>query len=141
MIAGRGDWPCRRGCDRCCRNLAAIPQLTRAEWERLRGRIRELPAAVHARILELTDLRPVVCPLLDSDSGACLVYEQRPIACRAYGFYRERESGLYCPEIEAAVERGEFDGVIWGNFESVRPREEATSLLTWYQQETQCPQP
>ena len=27
------DWPCRRGCDGCCRRLAEIPQLTMAEWD------------------------------------------------------------------------------------------------------------
>ena len=27
------DWPCRVGCDNCCRRLAEIPQLTMAEWD------------------------------------------------------------------------------------------------------------
>ena len=30
------DWPCRVGCDNCCRRLAEIPQLTMAEWNFLR---------------------------------------------------------------------------------------------------------
>ena len=36
------DWPCRRGCDGCCRRLAEIPQLTMAEWDLLRERIHSL---------------------------------------------------------------------------------------------------
>ena len=36
------DWPCRRGCDGCCRRLAEIPQLTMAEWNLLRERLHSL---------------------------------------------------------------------------------------------------
>ncbi len=28
---GTSEWPCAKGCDRCCHQLADIPTLTRAE--------------------------------------------------------------------------------------------------------------
>ena len=37
ILADRGDWPCRKGCDDCCRHLAAIPSITQPEWELLRA--------------------------------------------------------------------------------------------------------
>lgn len=140
ILAARQDWPCRKGCDHCCRTLAAIPELTRPEWDRLRHRIRELPRDVHERILALTPVRPVVCPLLDPESAACLVYEQRPVACRAYGFYQERELGLYCESIALGVGRGEFEGVVWGNYASVKPRGESRDLLAWYREDVEYQQ-
>ena len=51
--------------------------------------------------------------MLDLDSGTCLVYESRPIACRSYGFYVERESVLGCHRIKLIAE--DASDVIWGN--------------------------
>lgn len=91
----------------------------------LEAGIAQLPAAVrervHRRFRELPVQPPIVCPLLDDD-GACLVYEHRPIACRTYGFYRERNLGLYCEEMRVRVDAGEFDNVIWGNAAAVEHR-------------------
>ncbi len=42
-------------------------------------------------------------------------YAQRPVACRTYGFYVQRELGLYCGDIEARVAGGELADVVWGN--------------------------
>ena len=36
IIEDNLEWPCRKGCDGCCRRLAEIPQLTIAEWDLLR---------------------------------------------------------------------------------------------------------
>ena len=36
------DWPCRRGCDGCCRRLAEIPRLTIFEWTLLREGLHSL---------------------------------------------------------------------------------------------------
>ena len=114
------DWPCRRGCDGCCRSLTHPPVLTKPEWERVHAALRSLSAEVRAAAEERIRSRwSRACPLLDSQSGACLVYEQRPVACRTYGFYADREAGLYCRQIEARVESGQFDDVMWGNQESV----------------------
>jgi Fe-S-cluster containining protein len=126
--AAQPDFPCRKGCDHCCRHLAALPQLTEPEWQLLRSGIEQLApntrAAVHARLAALgpTPPRPVTCPLLDTASGACLVYDQRPIACRTYGFYVERDKGLYCGIIQSSVERGELGHVVWGNHASIEQR-------------------
>jgi Fe-S-cluster containining protein len=114
------DWPCRKGCDHCCRHLAAEPELTAAEWLLLRQGIDALPPEVRARVeAGIRALRgaarPIVCPMLDETSGACLVYDQRPIACRTYGFYVERGEGLYCGAIEAEVADGRMADVVWGN--------------------------
>lgn len=110
ILAEHAHWPCRRGCDHCCRNLAREPEITAAEWARL---------APLVRGMQLASDDPRVCPLLDRGTGACRVYEARPVACRTYGFYVERDQGLYCSLIRESVERGEFDGVVWGNAAAV----------------------
>ena len=119
------DWPCAKGCDFCCRQLARLPQLTPTEWALLRPALATLPPD------QLENIRrkmgnvagespaPVVCPLLDEASGACPVYAERPIACRTYGFYVQRGIGLYCEEIKAGVDRGELAEVVWGNQDAV----------------------
>ena len=80
--------------------------MAREEWEAIATALGGLPAAVadaaRRRIRESAGAaRPVVCPLLDIETGACLVYDARPVACRAYGFYAERESVLGCGRIES----------------------------------------
>lgn len=105
------DWPCRSGCDHCCRHLAREPLLTLEEWLRLQPR---LTAEIRERNAQLQG-PPFVCPFLHQHNGACGVYEQRPIACRTYGFYVERDQGLYCHQIRERVESGEFAQVTWGN--------------------------
>ena len=74
-----------------------------------------------------------MCPLLDSDSGACLVYDARPVACRAYGFYAERGLVLGCARIEA-IARAEPD-VMWGSWAAVERSMdelgEARDLADW----------
>jgi Fe-S-cluster containining protein len=126
IAAGAPPWPCRKGCDLCCRRLAAVPRLTAPEWELLREGIARLaPAAraeVAARIRNLDAAPPVVCPLLDPAAGVCLVYDHRPVACRTYGFYVERDGGLYCRDILARVERGECENVVWGSAAAVERR-------------------
>jgi Fe-S-cluster containining protein len=114
-------WPCAKGCDLCCRSLPHQPMISAAEWERLAVALGELsPAtqrAVRARILE-SAAGPVICPLLDREHGACLVYDARPVACRSYGFYAERDAGLHCDIVTEAV-RAEQAEVVWGNGESL----------------------
>ena len=60
-----------------------------------------------------------ICPLLNAETGACLVYDVRPVACRTYGFYVDREGGLYCSEI---AERKGLEDIVWGNGEAVEQR-------------------
>ena len=132
ITEGREWWPCRRGCDTCCHRLAEIPRLVRAEWDLLREGLDALApsvrADVDARIAELAVAerekrvpRHVVCPMLDESEGACLVYAQRPGACRTYGFYVERGIGLHCGIVtEATVSRPpDEEPIVWGNAESV----------------------
>lgn len=99
------DWPCRRGCDYCCRHLAAEPQLTEPEFARLAPLVTD---AMRERAQRLAG-PPYECPLLED--GACGVYEARPIACRTYGFYVDRDKGLYCGQIGGR----DLSGVVWGN--------------------------
>lgn len=115
------DWLCGKGCDSCCKRLAEIPELTATEWTVLRQGLAALaPSTLHhiaSRINQLADQveRPVVCPLLDQTTSACPVYAHRPVACRTYGFYVQRDSGLYCREIESHVADGRLADVVWGN--------------------------
>ena len=119
------DWPCARGCDTCCRQLADVPQLTAGEWKLLQEGLASLPpeqlGEIRQRIAALTlqPTRPVVCPLLDLQTGACRIYAHRPIACRTYGFYVQRDKGLYCRDIEARVDDGTLSDVIWGNHDVI----------------------
>jgi len=123
--SARPDWQCARGCDACCRRLAAEPRLTAAEWDLLRAGLAALPAerlrpiAADVAILDGRSQGPLVCPLLDQATGACTVYAWRPVACRTYGFYVERELGLYCHDIEARVAVGALADVVWGNHAAI----------------------
>ncbi len=107
MDASHGPWPCRAGCDACCRTLAVIPRVCEAEFEALAEAVEALPASVQGEIRSrLESLRPgedgrLVCPLLDLDRGYCRVYEARPIACRTYGFYAGREGDYWCERVTA----------------------------------------
>ena len=114
------SWPCRRGCDHCCRSLAEPMRITRAEWELLR-------TAIGDRSVVSDD--PRVCPFLDRAEGACRVYAQRPAACRTYGYYVERNEVLGCAQI---LERADAP-IVWGNAESVAQAldGEALPLEAW----------
>jgi len=123
-LDGHPDWLCRKGCDGCCRRLAEVPSLTAAEWDWLRAGLAALPEDLLKEIrLNIAAMpqspRPLACPLLDQSSGACRVYAHRPVACRTYGFYVQREAGLYCKDIEARVSAGGLADVVWGNHDAI----------------------
>lgn len=134
------DWPCAAGCDARCRSLPHLPTVTLAEWRRLAAAIDALPAPIrtHVRegILRPGLSAPVTCPLLDADRGLCRTYDARPVACRTYGFYTERDAGLHCAEV---ARRAEGREVVWGNGEAVArdlaPLGEARSLAEWLQRD------
>ena len=139
---GQPDWLCRVGCSGCCRRLAEIPRLTEAEWQCLREGLYELPKVQREQIARsVRDLagqstHPIVCPLLNQLEGVCQVYAHRPVACRTYGFYVQRDKGLYCKEIETLVDAGGLEHVIWGNQDVVDRRFEALGnsreLTAWF---------
>jgi len=140
--AGRNDWPCRQGCDSCCRRLADVPELTEQEWLLLRqglaalpkDRLREIGRGIAA--LASPPARPLICPMLDQAAGLCSIYAYRPLACRTYGFYRQRDRGLYCKEIEARVDGGGLTDVVWGNHDAIDRRSrdlgEPRALPDWF---------
>ena len=138
----RPDWLCGKGCDSCCRRLANVPRLASAEWQLLRDGLAALGVArlndIARKIIALADdaSRPVVCPMLDEANGACPVYLQRPVACWTYGFYVDRDLGVYCRDIEALVAGGELDDVVWGNHEAIERKlaalEPARPLTEWF---------
>lgn len=122
---GHPDWLCRMGCDSCCRRLAEIPRLTVAEWKLLRDGLTTLSSE---QLLEISlgiaalaeqSSRPITCPMLDQAQGVCRVYAHRPVACRTYGFYVQRDKGLYCKEIESRVVEGDWATVVWGNHDAI----------------------
>jgi Fe-S-cluster containining protein len=57
--------------------------------------------------------------MLDQAQGACRVYAHRPVACRTYGFYVQRDKGLYCNDIESRVAKGDWATVVWGNHDAI----------------------
>jgi Fe-S-cluster containining protein len=142
IIEDNLDWPCRMGCDGCCRRLAEIPRLTIAEWDLLREGLDLLPPeqlqGIVRDVAELSDRssRPIICPMLDQSAGSCMVYAYRPVACRTYGFYVQRDKGLYCKDIETRVANGDWSGVVWGNQDPVDRRlgglGDARDLTEWF---------
>lgn len=117
-------WPCRAGCDACCRRLADVPRVSAEEWARLEEGLAALaPDARDAAIARLDALAAsppregehVVCPLLEAASGMCLVYAHRPAACRSYGYYARRADVLACELVTRAVDAHPHADVVWGN--------------------------
>jgi len=123
--ADHSDWLCSKGCDGCCRRLAEVPHLTPAEWDLLcEGLVALAPDKLQKVSQDMAALasqrsRPVVCPLLDQSTNACQVYPYRPVACRTYGFYVQRDLGLYCHDIESRVADGALANVVWGNHDAI----------------------
>jgi Fe-S-cluster containining protein len=81
--------------------------------------------------------RPITCPMLDLTAGTCPVYAQRPVACRTYGFYVQRELGLYCSDIKTRVDEGTWADVVWGNHDAIDQQlaalGETRALTDWYE--------
>ncbi|NOK31874.1 YkgJ family cysteine cluster protein [Corallococcus exercitus] len=133
-ISGTHDWwPCRRGCDHCCRHLAAPLPLTELEWRYLEEGLQQLSAEaqeeLHARVdaLARQETRPYTCPLLDQETGACRVYAHRPLACRSYGFAAARDGGLFCHFILDLVGKHGDADIVWANQDAL---EEALARLS-----------
>lgn len=95
---------CGRGCFSCCLGpfpisqldalrlrdgLNALEETDPQEAARILARAEEcvqrLPAQPAGDWLFGREWQMLPCPALDLDSGACLLYEFRPLACRTYG--------------------------------------------------------
>lgn len=143
--AHRG-WPCARGCGACCRSLARVPELTRAEWELVRDALAALPeeertacsegARALARAVRVRGREQrCQCPLFDPVRQTCRVYAARPLACRSYGFYAGRSHDAWCELVadHVAQVRG---ALVFGNLDALereltRAAGERRSLLDW----------
>jgi uncharacterized protein len=122
LSAARSAWPCRRGCDHCCRHLAAPLPGSGAEWAYLWEGFRRLSApqqaAVRERVARMARegaARPYTCPLLDPSTGACSVYAHRPLTCRSYGFSLSRGEGNWCHLIAGMLAQEGAEGLLWAN--------------------------
>jgi Fe-S-cluster containining protein len=145
------EWLCGKGCAGCCRRLAEVPRLTADEWDLLREGLATLAPErlkeVRRDIATMAGqrVRPVTCPLLDQSSGACQVYDQRPVACRTYGFYVQRNLWLYCHDIESRVAAGHLVDVVWGNHDAIDHRlarlGEIRTLTEWFEEWGDTPAP
>jgi Fe-S-cluster containining protein len=121
------EWLCRRGCDTCCRSLAAPLLISAEEYSRLKAALDSLSeniqAEIRARIANIPrEARPYICPFLERSRGECTVYLARPVACRSFGFYAGREGGRWCGELEAQVSSGAAEDVIFGNHDVLESR-------------------
>lgn len=126
-ISAEREWCCRRGCDSCCRNLAAPLVISEPEYLRLRDALETIPENIRAEITErIANIarteRPYVCAFLDRSRGECSVYDARPVACRSFGFYVGRDGGRWCNDVERFVEGGGADGVVLGNHDALELR-------------------
>jgi hypothetical protein len=58
------------------------------------------------------------------------------VACRTYGFYVQRDKGLYCKVIQTRVEYGNWSEVVWGNQDAIDRRlngfGDAHELTEWF---------
>jgi Fe-S-cluster containining protein len=141
ILENRTDWLCAKGCDHCCRQLAEVPQLTQAEWDLLREGLQDLTPErlreVSINMAALNQSRPITCPMLDLAAGTCPVYAQRPVACRTYGFYAQRDKGLYCNDIKTRVDEGTWADVVWGNHDAIDRQlaelGESRALTDWFE--------
>lgn len=130
-------WPCRAGCDACCRSLGRAHRLTEPEWTRLLDAIGAFSPADRrralARLAAMTDERPIVCPLLAD--GMCTVYAARPLGCRTHGFFADRDGVDACGSVTSAVEAHPDEPVTWGNGEAIARDAhglgEARSIAEW----------
>lgn len=88
---------CQEGCSYCCHGavFASAPEILRiADFVKetrtpdqlvtLRARAEAVAAQVAPLDIEGRAVARVPCPLLDTATGRCGVYEVRPVACRAY---------------------------------------------------------
>lgn len=116
--------------------------ISEPEWARLSRALSELSPeerdTVLTRAEDAPESGPLVCPMLDRERGACMVYDARPVACRSYGFYTERDAALCCSKVLDAVAMFEQEGtppVVWGNGEALaddlRALGPARSLRDW----------
>jgi Fe-S-cluster containining protein len=146
LATAHPEWPCRRGCDACCKRLARVPELTDSEWEWLEAALRALPEAelqacleraeaLTRHVTEHGDEGPIECPLLDAEHAVCRVYAARPLACRSYGFYVHRDHDAWCERVSAHVQDVRA-GLVFGNHDALdrelaRASTESRSLLAW----------
>ena len=64
------------------------------------------------------------------------VYSQRPVACRTYGYYVQRDKGLFCQDIEIREADGALADVVWGNHDAIDQSlaglGESRALTDWF---------
>lgn len=116
-------WPCKAGCNGCCLawvliseaegrqlqklNTKSIRNRARAAIKKARGFYGQLP------ISELTKKmigKTEPCPALAN--GLCVLYENRPMACRLYGFSEQDKELLACEKVRLAINENGGAGCI-----------------------------
>ncbi len=128
---------CRRGCSLCCQGLfeigAADVALIAEGLSRVDPAVAELMTSRASAIFEATkhpNLREctprqkekffartedLACPALD-ESGACLIYDSRPLVCRTFGLpirTGERYMGEECELNFTAASQSEKEAAAW----------------------------
>jgi len=130
MERSHGAWPCRAGCDTCCRRLGALPSVSDVEFAELWRGFSALPLAVRHQVrrriatLAADAAGHYVCPLLDEESGRCHVYAVRPTACRTYGFYSGRDGDYWCDRVTEHI-GDKRDTLVAGNQLAIDRRRDA----------------
>ena len=120
-------WPCKKGCSvldgtNCC-NASLFP-VTKIEWNRVKGALHRLPQAdrdeVRLAAREIYeryglheckgDFRAfyaehgadeVPCPFLKNN--LCRIFADRPVICRAFGYFTFEENPHWCREVSLVV--------------------------------------
>ena len=88
---------CLEGCSDCCGPV----DMSALEWRRIIQRTgrTNLKAEMMKATMKALDGNPVDCPLLDTASNKCSVYDIRPTICRAFGasLAKTPHGSMICP--------------------------------------------
>jgi Fe-S-cluster containining protein len=112
---------CKRGCSHCCSLLTTVhvleglllaeKALQLPDWRSVAMRARK--ASIMGRGIYAKEeyfKKGIVCPLLNTDSNDCLLYEARPITCRQHCVFSPAE---LCDPSNTEKPTSRFDGKLF----------------------------
>lgn len=148
-------WPCRENCDLCCHfslfhvsevealyMMQAVDSLGKFRKRAIRDKARSEVSKVHQKagynswitITKDHGTDECVCPLLDD--GMCIVYDKRPVLCRAFGYFLFANDGqsYWCERVADSLVKHKDEkpqakrfemleermkGVLWGQVKPI----------------------
>lgn len=90
LLSGLPTFKCKEGCFDCCGPV----ELSRLEYMRCIQASGRTAEDVRQQMQNNIKQGNYLCPLLDTKTGRCTVYEVRPAICRLFGVVKNQ---LLCP--------------------------------------------